>query len=167
MTKLHESLPVRCPYVRAKDDLRETLAQAVRSGAPQVLELSAALPAIGIDLAKRVRVTYASAVDPMHFDEPFHVHWTPEAGGIYPSFEGQLTVRADESYKCSILELEGEYTPPLGVAGRLFDAAAGRAIASITAQRLLAKIAVEMVSRYDAEEAAKQRSGDSPETSNV
>jgi hypothetical protein len=155
MTTLHESLRIQCPYVRARQQLHDGLVQLAESGVPQTLELNAAFPATNIELAKNVRVSYAKAVDPMHFDEPFHVRWTPEAGGIYPSFDGQLTVRADWGYDSSILELDGEYTPPLSAAGRIFDAALGRTIAATTAQRLLAKIAAEMMACYEAEEDAK------------
>lgn len=155
MSKLHESLHLQCPYVRAKQQLHDSLSPVAGSGVPQTLELSAVLPATNVELAKSVRVEYAKGADPMHFDEPFQVQWTPEAGGIYPSFEGQLTVRADWGYDSSILELDGEYTPPLGAAGRAFDAAYGHAIAAKTAQRLLAQIAAEMTSCYRAEEAAK------------
>jgi hypothetical protein len=155
MTNLHESLHLACPYVRAKQQLHDRLATAAESGTPESLELTAVLGATNVELAKNVQVTYAKGTDPMHFDEPFRVRWTPEAGGIYPTFDGQLTVRADENYESAILELEGEYTPPVGNAGRVFDAAFGRTIAGTTAQRLLASIAAGMVSCYDAEEAAK------------
>lgn len=156
MAQIQESLRVECPYVRAKEYLENAVRDAAQAGLPGTLELTAAFPATNIKLSKRVRVTYAPAFDPMHFDQPWHVRWEPEPGGIYPSFDGQLVVRADESYRFAILELHGTYTPPLGAAGRMFDAALGHTIAATTAQRLLQNIAADMVDRCDAEEAAKQ-----------
>jgi hypothetical protein len=161
MTKLHESLRIQCPYLRAKEQLRAALQQAAQSGVPQTLQLSAVLPATNLALAKNVRVTYGPAVDPMHFDEPWRVQWAPEAGGIYPSFDGKLTVRADERYESAILELDGEYRPPLGAAGRAFDAALGHKIASDTAQRLLEKLASQMITCYESEEAGKAHHAES------
>jgi hypothetical protein len=156
MTNINESLRVECPYVRAKDYLMNAVSDASQAGLPGTLELTATLPATKAEFSKRVRVTYAAAIDPMHFDQPWHVHWEPEPGGIYPSFDGQLVVRADDSYRFGILELQGTYTPPLGAAGKLFDAALGHTIAAATAQRLLQNIAADMVDRCKAEEAAKQ-----------
>jgi hypothetical protein len=158
MTTIKESLHVECPYVRAKAYLHDTLAQACASGAPQRLHLTAPLPGTQIEFQKTVLVHYGCGTDPMHFDEPWIVNWEAEQGGIYPSFRGALTVRADEDYTGAILELSGAYTPPLGVAGSVFDKALGQKIASATMQTLLAQIAGEMLERYRREEAAKTTS---------
>jgi hypothetical protein len=155
MTRVTESLYVDCPYVRAREFLHAALAQASADQLPHLVRLKATVPATRIELAKYVNVRYSGATDPMHFDEPWRVRWTPEPGGIYPSFDGELTVRADETYRSAILELTGEYAPPLGAAGRVFDAAFGQRIAAGTAQELLARIAAEMEAQYHREEAAK------------
>lgn len=155
MTTLKESLHVQVPYVRARGYLHEALNAAAQSRLPQLLTLSAFVPATNLELTKNVRVRYEHATDEMHFDEPWIVRWVPEGGGIYPSFDGRIQVRADETYESSILEIEGTYTPPLGAAGRAFDTAIGHTIAATTAQRLLAAIADEMRARYQSEEAAK------------
>lgn len=159
MANINETLYVQCPYVRARQYLEDAVKDAAHSGLPQSLELTALVPATKVEVAKRVRITYAPATDPMHFDEPWKVHWAPEAGGIFPSFSGQLTVRADESYRSCILEITGTYTPPLGAAGRIFDVAIGNTIAAATAQRLLEQIAADMIQRRKVEEAAKMDSG--------
>jgi hypothetical protein len=128
----------------------------MRAGTPHLTKLSVPYPGGGI--SKNVLVSYRKAIDPMHFDEPWDVHWTPEGGGPYPDFDGALTVRADENYTSAILELHGAYTPPLGAAGEVFDAVIGSKIASITAQTLLAQIAREVEERYGREEGAKPQS---------
>jgi hypothetical protein len=92
-------------------------------------------------------VEYTVATGPAHVDEPIGVRWTPFRGGIYPSFEGELRVlEGDRSYP-SILELEGHYTPPLGMLGSAFDAAVGHKIAETTAQYLLKGLARGIVAR--------------------
>ena len=155
MTTIDERRFVRCPYLRAREYLHESLQPASQSRLPQTARLTAAVPVTGIELAKEVRVQYAHGSDPMHFDEPWSVRWTPQGSGIYPTFEGELTVRADENYRYCILELQGEYMPPAGAVGRAFDAAIGKRIAQETAQNLLLEIASGFESRYQAEESAK------------
>jgi hypothetical protein len=157
MTRITESLHLACPYVRSRAYLHELLESPAAGGAPQLLHLTTSVPGTNIEIEKGVRVTYAHGSDPMHFDEPWTVQWTPEPGGVYPAFSGTLTVRADETYSGSILELEGQYSPPLGTAGKMFDKAFGQRIAGLTMQTLLSNLASEMVARYEREEAAKAR----------
>jgi hypothetical protein len=157
VTELHEKHFIRAPFVRARAHLHETIEDAMRAHKPQLTKLSVSYP--GGEISKNVLVTYRKAIDPMHFDEPWDVHWTPEGGGPYPDFDGALTVRADENYTSAILELDGAYRPPLGAAGAVFDAVLGSKIASITAQTLLASIAAEIEQRYRREEDAKPANG--------
>jgi hypothetical protein len=63
-----------------------------------------------------------------HVEEPF------------PRFDGALSLEA-ASPKATTLTLEGRYEPPLGGAGKLFDAALGHRIAEATARELLKEIA--------------------------
>jgi hypothetical protein len=107
-----------------------------------------------MELTKGVIVNFGPATDPMHFDEPWRIHWKPQ-GGPYPEFEGELTVRADETYETSRLELRGSYSPPGGIAGAAFDVVAGGRIASATAQALLRHIGDEMEEHYQRDEEAK------------
>lgn len=153
MATLSEQRYLQCPYVRAKAYLAESLEATASRGSEQTLRLRVTVREH--DLEKDVLVRYAKGSDPMHFDEPWKVHWTPAQGGPFPDFDGALTVRAAEEYSESILELQGEYTPPLGQPGKIFDAVVGHRIASNTAQTLLKTIGDEMESRYRAEEAKK------------
>jgi hypothetical protein len=150
MSQISERRVVACPYHLAQGYLAEMVGSKVASPAPLALTLS--LP--GAELVKEVTVTYGAAVDPMHFDQPWTVHWKPNAGP-YPEFDGELTVRADETYSSSLLELQGSYRPPGGIAGAAFDAAVGNRIASATAQALLDRLGREMESRYRRDERSK------------
>ncbi len=150
MSELLERRIVRCPYHLAQRHLARAV--AARTGAPGTLTLTAALP--GADLVREVVVTYDAANDPMHFDQPWRLHWKPKAGP-YPEFDGELTVRADENYETSQLELRGSYRPPGGVLGAAFDATIGRRIATVTAQALLERIASELETAYLRDEQSK------------
>lgn len=90
---------------------------------------------------KRVLVRYEPGRDPLQFDEPWNVYWTPEGGGPYPDFAGQLTVRADENFRGAVLELTGDYAPPLDATGQTLDMVSAAKIVSGTAKELLAQIA--------------------------
>jgi hypothetical protein len=154
-TTIYERQLTHCPYVRARGYLHESIQAAVQQRAPTVLPLRATLPFVEGALEKDVLVTYGPGEDPMRFDEPWRVHWTPEGGGPYPDFDGELTVRADESYRRAILELRGDYNPPLGTFGHAFDLVIGSKIAARTARALLQTIAQSMETRFAAEEQRK------------
>ena len=157
MTNLHERYVVPCPYVRAREYLAQMLEPAAVGNRTQRVTLHAPVAHVPAEFQKDVLVRYAAGTDPMHFDQPWRISWAPAGGGAYPTFAGELTVRADEDYGTAILELDGAYTPPLGAAGRAFDSAVGHRIASATAQSLLQSIAEEMKLRFDTEEAAKKQ----------
>ena len=158
MSDLLERRVIACPYHLARGYLAAIIGTRAETGEAAPLSLS--LPMPGGELVKNVVVTFAPAADPMHFDQPWHVHWTPEAGP-YPDFDGELTVRADETYETSLLELRGSYRPPGGPLGAAFDWALGGRIASATAQALLARVGAGMEARYTADEPAKRSEPDS------
>ena len=147
----------RCPYSRARGSLEQALAALADNRQTQTLTLSVPLgkdEAAGA-LRKDVIVSYARSADPQHFDQPWTIHWKPTPGGVYPDFNGELTVRAADTHSNCFLELEGEYTPPLGAIGAAFDAALGNRIATATGAQLLATIGEAMEQQYQREEAAK------------
>ena len=156
MTHLHDHIYVKCPYTRAKAFLREALDRLAENHEQKQITLKVPF-AEGMAqgaLRKDVLATYSQGIDPMHFDHPYRIHWKAE-GGAFPVFDGELTVRADEDYTTSILGLTGDYEPPMGIAGAVFDAIAGSRIAKATAQELLKSIAMSMEQRHAVEEAAK------------
>ncbi len=148
MARLHQRRYLKCPYNRARDLLAESIADALQRGDGRLLHLNFAFPAVmSVELGKDVIVSVKPVADPMHFDEPWNLHWAP-VSGLYPVFDGILTIRADESYASAILELEGTYEPPLGLAGMIFDAVLGQRIAHETARELLRKLAATIETRY-------------------
>lgn len=157
MAQLLEYRILNCPYHRARRYLADSIAGYAESGEETSLRLSAT--AGGMQFSKDVIVTYGTQPDPMHFDQIWHVHWKP-TNGPYPEFDGELSVRGDESYKSAILELNGMYRPPGGAFGAAFDWAAGSKIAKTTANELLTRLASEMERRYEREERAKRASID-------
>jgi hypothetical protein len=156
MSKLYQSTPLACPYNRARDLLAETLEPLAKSGQPWVLNLRAPLVGEGLDLAKEVVVTVGTATDPLHFDQIWSIHWHPVEGGAYPDFQGTITIRADQTYKTSLLELQGEYEPPFGAVGAAFDAVLGARVASATARELLRSFGSKIESAYFETEHAKK-----------
>ena len=155
MSQLLESRVVRCPYHLAQRYLADDVAERMAGAGESVLTLGVTFP--GIELTKHVFVRFERGTDPMHFDEPWTIHWKPKAGP-YPEFDGELTVRADETYETALLELRGAYRPPGGAAGAAFDWAAGSHIARATALALLARIGDAMEARYQRDERAKKSS---------
>lgn len=74
--------------------------------------------------------------------------WTPSFTKLFPDFHGVLTVRPKG--RGAWLRLQGSYEPPLGAAGRIFDALAGRFIAKRTLRRLLRDVAETVEQRWRA-----------------
>jgi len=154
MTSLLQRQTVPCPYGMARKFLEiELVGGADEPSVRWTLRIG---PVPGaFELAKDVDVTVTRGHDPLHFDQPWNLEWTPHAGGPYPSFSGTLTVRADEDWNAARLELIGSYDPPFGPAGLIFDAIAGTRIARATAKTLLADISRRLLARYGASEARK------------
>ena len=91
-----------------------TFASWPASGKESHLTLTISVP--GLELVKDVLVTFGPSVDPMHFDQPWHIHWKPQAGP-YPEFDGELTVRADETYESALPRVDGLVSPAGRCAG--------------------------------------------------
>ena len=155
MSEIHEHRFLNCPYNRAREILADAVADAVDTGTGRTIRLT--LPVPGGEVTKDVVVEVKRGTDPTHFDQPWMLHWDP-VGGIYPSFDGTLTVQAEDTYRTSRLALDGSYTPPGGAPGAAFDAVVGSRIAAATAQELLRRIGDALEQRYRTEEAAKTAS---------
>lgn len=100
-------------------------------------------------------VTLTPAHRPRDMEPRFRVHWAAEAGGPYPAFDGILAIGGAEDYDAFSLDLDGAYEPPMGLAGKTFDAVLGHRIAEATVRELLAEIQAAIEGRFQAEEAAK------------
>ncbi|HET9029896.1 MAG TPA: hypothetical protein VFN49_06935 [Candidatus Aquilonibacter sp.] len=161
MSTLFHRRYLACPYDRARLALHDALNDFAETGEPQLARLRVPLPGVetaGPALEKDVVLTYGHGTDPLHFDQPWTVRWAPSNGGPFPTFNGTLTVRADEDYSTCALELRGTYEPPLGAAGAMFDTVLGSRIASATARELLREVGSRIEQRYREEEQAKAAS---------
>lgn len=149
MSSITGSVYLHCPVDRVIAYLREGFA-AIASTGPRRQELHTHVPGTGIDFSKAVLISCT----PMNDDEggPWLVTWEPEPGGVYPTFEGMLSARAHDK-DSSVLELDGNYTPPFGGAGAVFDKLLGHRLASDTAQEFLMELAAEMRARHAYEQA--------------
>jgi len=107
------------------------------------------------EIARDAVVTLTPARRPEDMTPRYAVDWKDAADGPYPHFRGTITVAGDEDYEAFWLVLAGEYDPPGGIGGQLFDAVIGKRIAESTAGSLLAEICSESESLFDAEEARK------------
>ena len=158
MTTLLQRYYLHCPYGRARIHLDTVLRDLATTGEQQVIRLRVPIDLNGSSstgLQKDVIVQYGKGTDPLHFDQPWTVRWTPHEGGPYPDFDGTLTVRADEDFNSCILELQGNYEPPLGFVGAAFDAVLGSRIASATAREFLRRIGRDIETSYRNEEHEK------------
>ena len=144
MSALHQQRSLRVPYRAAREALHAKLAPLAASARSARIELRA--PLVTMKATHDVEAIFELAEDPLRFDEVWRVCWHPYGGGPYPDFEGVLAVRSCDGGGCT-LELDGQYEPPLGQFGRVFDAVLGARIASATARELLADLAEEIEER--------------------
>jgi len=92
----------------------------------------------GLSLEKNVavRLSYPISSEGRR-GESLEVRWDPEGSGPFPNFDGGIDATALAPDRCS-LTIHGEYVPPGGPAGAVFDAVAGSRIAHATIAALLA-----------------------------
>ena len=125
MTHIFERVLVKCPYAAARRYVHEDAVHAVPPLPPYTLELE-------------------RAEDELRFDERLRVEWTPKDGALLPHFLGELVLRALPEMDEAVLELSGDYVPPLGVTGRAFDLFIGQKVATATAKSVLRKMAQDI-----------------------
>jgi hypothetical protein len=107
-------------------------------------------------LEKSVNVVISAARTGTDMIPRIALRWEPASGGPFPTFQGTLALEADEDYSACALVLRGDYTPPLGIAGKTFDAAFGRRIARATARELLERIREFIEAAYQETEREKR-----------
>lgn len=149
MSTVNARLYFSLPFELAEEYFNEGLARVAATGLHE-LQLNARVPATTIELSKNVM---AECFPNPNTANSWDVRWIPEPGGIYPSFEGTLSAHENPKNGSTILEVNGNYTPPLGAAGAAFDHVLGRKITADTAHNLLLNIAAEMKVRYAFDEA--------------
>lgn len=150
MSKVRDRIAVRCPIAETQSRLESYFAE--RRGADGVtrLPLRGIAGLEGLALGHDVAVVAQRARDDQNLNDLIRVSWKPEGGGPYPTFSGTLLAWAEHDPRHSFVELEGNYAPPLGVAGEVFDEALGHAIAHRTAHMLLRDIADAIASHAGA-----------------
>lgn len=148
ITHVFQQVEVDCPFRWAQPYFERSLSGGYP---PQLVRLRATLFESGpfpISLHGDALVTCAPANNRLRLYPCWTVRWTPAKSGSYPTFEGTLTLRGGDGPDSCRLEISGDYQPPLGAAGRAFDAALGSRIASATARGLLEDLAADVVSLY-------------------
>lgn len=130
MTTVRATRFVECPFSAVIDYAEEALRRRqniIVSAAPALGELVHVTAQISDDVS-----------DPVRRHDALLLAWRPYSP-LFPDFHGALTVRPKG--RGAWLRIQGSYEPPLGIAGRTFDALVGRRIAYFTLARLLREIA--------------------------
>lgn len=132
MTRLRDSVSIERPAEEAEGALRRFLASLRGSDDFARLHLRV--------LDRDVYVEARRERGEGDLDGRTSIEWWPEGPTVFPRFSGTMLIAGDENPRCSYLELDGIYAPPIGPAGQTFDAAIGHRIAQATAHELLAGI---------------------------
>jgi hypothetical protein len=157
MTHLNSSKTLTCPWVRAIAYFDRYLTGLPQSERAEEHELRLRVPLASLGLPGQFAIdqdvvaSFAPLTDPQGLDHGISVGWTPVGNAALPTFRGSLHITA-EAVKSSVIVLDGDYEPPLGALGKMFDAAVGRRIAEATADELLKTIAERIELDYVTEE---------------
>jgi hypothetical protein len=127
---IHASALVRCPFSVSI----EMIERALRQRRDMIV-----CPIRGV--RERVHLGWAvvdDLTDECRRHDALTIYWKPEHR-TFPEFSGTLTVRPH--FRDVHVRITGQYSPPFGIAGRLFDRMAGRHIARLTLRRLVRDLA--------------------------
>jgi hypothetical protein len=141
----------RCPFSVAHDYAEDFLRQIDERGAEVRVRVRDFVPTRRGKLRRRVRIVFERRLDESEPGRPHDavaLHWNAGTR-LFPDFHGELRLRI-ASVDETLLTLEGEYRPPLGPLGAVFDALVGRRIARSTMSELLGRIAKAMERREEA-----------------
>jgi len=137
MKELRERIEVACPAGEAEEGLLAFFSAREDVDGMTRMRLRVPIAGSNLSLEREVRVEARRSRDDENLNDLVHVSWQAENAVVFPRFEGALIAWGDGSPETSFVELRGTYTPPLGVAGQLFDDAIGYQIAQATAQQFL------------------------------
>jgi hypothetical protein len=140
MPEIHVFTSVRCSNKKAASVIQKYVrANASSDASPATLSLR--VPVGDLRLEHDVLATVAPSPGYPGY-EILDIHWEPKGGGLYPTFTGTLSLEDEGPF--ARLNLDGEYKPPLGVAGAAFDAVVGQRIAEATGNDLLERLRDEI-----------------------
>ena len=143
MAAVRERIYTEAPYTQAVGmfERRLGLAPGVTHGK---CELTLVAPATGRnEIARVVSATTERLPGAANYQSQYRIRWAAgrtAVGFPTPSFAGTLTLGAGEDYGECALELVGQYEPPGGPAGGVFDEIIGRRIAHATLSTLLDEV---------------------------
>lgn len=141
MTQLAAAVAVPLPAHVVEESILEYFRSMRRESGEIVIPLRVSLRDFGIPaglaLERDVTVNVVRRRDATNINEETVVAWEPRDGGPYPRFSGRLVTWSEQRPDESFIELSGEYDPPGGAAGQIFDDAIGHLIAQRTAHELL------------------------------
>jgi hypothetical protein len=139
---------VRCPFSVAHEYAEEFFRDISARGAEVRVRLRDLVPTLGGRLKRPVQIELGRQADEGEAGrahDEFEICWTAGTR-FFPDFRGALRLRI-ASVEETRLSLEGEYRPPFGAPGVVFDALVGRRIARATMKDLLDRLARAMERR--------------------
>jgi len=142
MQILNAEEPVHCPP-EAASALIEPALRALARGPMLVIRVPLLRSTGESDLAlvHEVRFRISHMRDESGLNDLVRITWEPESLIPMPDFTGTLTADWNADATGFVLELEGEYDPPGGIVGEVFDAFVGSRIAFATMHDLLCRTA--------------------------
>jgi hypothetical protein len=155
LTKITVEHVARCPFSVAHDYAEAFLREIDERGAEVRVRVRDLLPTRRGKLRRRVRIVFERRLDEEEAGrahDAVALHWTAGTR-LFPDFHGDLRLRI-ASVDETLLTLEGQYRPPLGPFGAVFDVVLGRRIARSTMSELVGRIAKAMERREEAYRAA-------------
>ena len=157
MTKLKRSRALRCPWVRAIAYFDRYILNLPRSERARGSELRLRVPLDSVGLRGDVAIdrdvvmSFEPIANPQGLEHGVSTGWMPVGNSALPVFHGSLRITA-ATPKSSVIVLDGEYEPPFGTLGKMFDAAIGKRIAEATGDELLKTLAETIELNYMTEE---------------
>jgi hypothetical protein len=138
MSRIRVTRYCECPFSAALE-----LAEKVISARSELYLTP--LPPLGEQAAFTSKATDDST-DESRKHSAMLIAWRPRTRSMFPEFRGVLTVRPH--YRGAMLRLNGQYEPPFGFAGKVFDGIAGGFIARRTLGHLMDELAGDIEAAY-------------------
>lgn len=136
MSAIHESLTVLCPFDQVAKAAEAYVDSLPEKDGKSVVALRVSMGDVVVEREADLSLAHSHAYPGF---EIMNISWRAHDGGVYPVFCGTLNVEEVTGLFCR-LDLDGDYTPPLGIAGIVFDAVVGHRIAVAAARALLDEI---------------------------